>query len=43
VAFDERGPVVMKGLPEPVSLFRAERDLLDPSRSATEGLVTCSE
>jgi adenylate cyclase len=43
VAFDELGPVVMKGLPEPVSLFRAERDLLDRSPSATEGLVTCGE
>jgi adenylate cyclase len=43
VAFDELGPVMMKGLPEPVSLFRAERDLLEPARAAATGLVTCGE
>ena len=43
VAFDELGPVMMKGLPEPVSLFRAERDPLAPVRDAAPGLVTCTE
>src|SRR6476659_2613352 len=43
VAFDEVGPVMMKGLPEPVSLFRAERDALAPVRTSATGLVTCGE
>ena len=43
VTFDELGPVMMKGLPEPVSLFRAERDRLAGTRGATAGLVTCKE
>jgi adenylate cyclase len=43
VAFDELGPVMMKGLPEPVSLFRAERDPLRAVRSGATGLVTCGE
>jgi adenylate cyclase len=43
VAFDELGPVMMKGLPEPVSLFLAERDPLTPVRTRAPGLVTCGE
>jgi adenylate cyclase len=43
ISFDELGPVMMKGLPEPVSLFRAERDLLAAARSEGDGLVTCRE
>jgi adenylate cyclase len=43
VTFDELGPVMMKGLPEPVSLFRAERDPLVPAGSETSRLVTCRE
>jgi adenylate cyclase len=43
VAFDELGPVMMKGLPEAVQLFRAERDLLAPVGNAAAGLVTCGE
>ena len=43
VAFDELGPVMMKGLPEAVQLFRAERDHLAPAQSGAAGLVTCGE
>jgi adenylate cyclase len=43
VAFDELGPVMMKGLPEPVSLFRAERDPLASARTGMAGLVSCKE
>jgi adenylate cyclase len=43
VDFDELGPVVMKGLPEPISLFRAERDPREASRSGPGRLVTCEE
>ena len=43
VAFDEVGPVMMKGLPEAVQLFRAERDPLAPAQSGAAGLVTCGE
>src|SRR4029079_3281767 len=38
VAFDDLGLVMMKGLPEPVSLFRAERDPLVTVRSGSSGL-----
>jgi adenylate cyclase len=41
VAFDEVGPVMMKGLPEPVALFRAERDPLATAGYGSSGLVTC--
>jgi class 3 adenylate cyclase len=43
VAFDELGPVMMKGLPEAVSLFRAERDPLAPVRDGAPGLVSSRE
>jgi adenylate cyclase len=43
VTFDEVGPVMMKGLPEPVSLFRAERDPLARPDSGASRLVTCKE
>ena len=43
VAFDELGPVMMKGLAEAVQLFRAERDPLVPVQSGGAGLVTCGE
>ena len=39
VTFDELGPVMMKGLPEPVSLFRAERDRLAGTIRAFEELA----
>ena len=43
VAFDEVGPVMMKGLPEPVSLFRAERDPLALPSPANARTATFAE
>ena len=42
-AVESRTAVMWEGLPEPVQLFRAERDPLVPAQSGAAGLVTCGE